>query len=174
LQENGVMGGLAKQLITPTIFLGALGLLVAITSVFAKPKRLAASVEFPPPWGAKVVTWAVLGFCLLLLLASVEVQYYWLAVLFGLCPLYSIWRWPETIQIDEFRIHSSAWCHRDVSMLWSEIESIKLGRSGDSVTLHSRSGVKIAISASQVGADQLSAEITRRTGIPFPSWEVTF
>jgi hypothetical protein len=168
------MRELAKQVVTPTIFFGLLVLLVTATSLLARPRRLATSVEFPPPWGAKAITWAVLGFCLLLLLASVEVRYYWLAVLLGLCPLYAIWRWPETIQIDEFRVHSSAWCHRDVSMLWSEIESIKLSRSGDSVILRTRSGVKIAISASQVGADQLSAEITRRTGIPFPNWEVKF
>lgn len=126
----------------------------------------------PAPLGVKVIAWAALGFWLVLLLASVGVQYYWLAVLLIFGPLYTIWRWPETIQIDELRIYSSAWCHRDVSMLWNEIESIKLGRSGDFVILRTQSGDKIAISASQVGADQLSAEITRRTGIPFPRWEV--
>lgn len=33
-------------------------------------------------------------------------------------------RWPETISIDEMRIHQSAWCHRDVSILWQDIVAI--------------------------------------------------
>jgi hypothetical protein len=87
-----------------------------------------------------------------LILGLLAVQYYRLALALALGPAYTVLRWPETIQIDELRIQRSAWFHRDISMLWSEIESIRLGRSGDSVVLRSRNGDRIAISASQVGS----------------------
>ncbi len=54
-----------------------------------------------------------------------------LAALFALGSIFMLPRWPETISIDEMRIHQSAWCHRDVSILWQDIVAIdRVGRQG--------------------------------------------
>ncbi len=164
----------AKNLLTPGIFLGLLALLVAISAALGKPKQRFATIEFPPPIGVRIITWASLAAWVVLVLAPLALRIYWLAGLLTLGPLYTLYRWPETISIDELRIHSSAWCHRDVSILWNEIQSAGLGKAGDSLVLRSQTGDKIAISSLQVGADRLAAEITRRTGnpCPCPKWNV--
>jgi hypothetical protein len=97
--------------------------LVRITSLWGRPKRRATITEFPPPLGAKVIVWVSLAFWMLLVYASLDVGMYWLAAFFVLGPLYTIWRWPETISIDELRIFQSAWCRHEVSMLLEEIAS---------------------------------------------------
>jgi hypothetical protein len=137
---------------------------VRITALWGRPKRRATRTEFPPPIGAKVIVWVSLAFWMLLVFASLDLGMYWLAALFVLGPLYMLWRWPETISIDELRIFQSAWCHQEVSMLWEEIASIETSKSRDVLLLRSRNGQKVKISTSQVAAEELIREIKRHTG----------
>lgn len=99
---------------------------------------------------------------MMLLFAPLNLGMYWLAALFALGPAYTLWRWPETISIDELRICRYAWCHRKVSVRWQEISSIY--KSRDVLVLRGLNGDKIKISALQVGADQLFAEIKAAYG----------
>jgi hypothetical protein len=137
--------------------------LVRITSLWGRPKRRATRTEFPPPLGAKLIVWISLAVWMLLVVAPLGVGLYWLAALLMLGPLYTVWRWPETISIDELRIFQSAWCHPEVSILWEEIASIEVSKSGDVLVLRSHNGEKIRISTSQVAANELFQEIKRHT-----------
>jgi hypothetical protein len=148
----------------------ALVLLVVITAGLAHPRQRATTIEYPAPLGARIITAMLMGLWILLIFAPLDLGMYWLAALFAPGPLYTLWRWPETISIDELRIHQSAWCHRDVSILWAEVESIKLGGHGDSLVLRGRSGERIEVSSLQVGSEELLEEITRRTGLECPPW----
>jgi len=145
------------------LFFALLGTLVAITSALGKPKRLATTTDFPPPLGARLIVWASLAVWMMLLFAPLDLRMYWLAALFALGPAYTVWRWPETISIDELHISQYAWCHPRVSMRWEEIASIS--KSRDVLVLRGRSGNKIKISRLQVGADELFGEIKRHIGI---------
>ena len=145
------------------LFFGALVALVVITSILGKPKRRAATTDFPAPLGAKLIVWASMAVWMMLLFAPLDLGMYWLAALFAFGPTYTIWRWPETISIDELQISRSAWCHPRVSVRWDEIESISTFR--DVFVLRGRRGDKIRISRLQVGADELYREIVRHTGI---------
>jgi hypothetical protein len=147
----------------------ALALFVVITAVRGRPRRGFTNTEYPPPFGARLIVWISLGLWALLILPALDLAIYWLAALFALGPVYTLWRWPETVAIDELRIHQSAWCHRDVSILWQDVESIKLSNAGDSVVLRGRNGEAIGVSASQVGAQELMAEISRRSGLECPA-----
>lgn len=160
---------LQTELLRALLF-GGLVLLVVITQLLASPKRRGATLRFPPPLGVRFIAWASLAMWALLIIGPLDLGMYWLAALFAPGPLYTIWRWPETISIDEFRIHQSAWCHSDVSMQWNEIASIELSNAGDSLVLRNHSGDRIGVSASQVGADELIAEIEERTGIKCPAF----
>ena len=97
--------------------------------------------------------------------AALGVGLYWLAAIFTIGPAYTIWRWPETISIDELQISRFAWCHPRASIGWREIESISAFR--DVFVLRGQSGVEIRISKYQVGVDELVREIVRHTGIAF-------
>jgi hypothetical protein len=145
------------------LFFGALGALVVITSILGKPKRRAATTDFPAPFGAKLIVWASMAVWTMLLFAPLDLGMDWLAALFALGPAYTIWRWPETISIDELQISRSAWCHPMVSIRWDEIASISESR--DVFVVRSQNGDKIRISTLQVGADELFGEIMRHTGI---------
>lgn len=145
------------------LFFGALAALVVITSILGKPKRRAATTDFPAPLGVKLIAWASMAVWLMLLFAPLDLGLYWLAALFALGPAYTIWRWPETISIDELQISRSAWCHPKVSIRWEEIESLSTFR--DTFVLSGRSGDKIKISRIQVGADELFREIVQHSGI---------
>jgi hypothetical protein len=155
------------QLISPEILhvflFGALLALVIITSILGRPKRLATSTDFPAPLGAKLIAWALMTLWIMLLVAALGVGMYWLAAVFAIGPAYTIWRWPETISIDELRISRFAWCHPTVSIYWHEIESISASR--DVFVLRGRSGAAIRISIYQVGTHDLVREIERHTGI---------
>ena len=144
-------------------FFGALVALVIITSILGRPKRLATSTDFPAPLGAKLIVWALMTLWMMLLVVAVGVGIYWLAAIFAIGPAYTIWRWPETISIDELQISRFAWCHPRVSIRWDEIESIFAAR--DMYVLKGRGGTAIRISIYQVGADELVREIARHTGI---------
>jgi len=147
------------------LFFGALVALVVITSKLGRPKRRAASTDFPAPLGAKLIAWALMAVWMLLLLAPLGVGMYWLAAIFAIGPAYTIWRWPETISIDELQVSRFAWCHATVSMRWDEIESICASR--DVFVLRDRSGTTIKVSIYQVGVDELVREVVRHTGIEF-------
>jgi hypothetical protein len=110
-----------------------------------------------------VIVWISLAVWMLLVVAPLGVDMYWLVALLMLGPLYTLWRWPETISIDELRIFQSAWCRPEVSMLWEEIASIEVSKSGDVLVLRSHNGEKIKISTSQVAANELFQEIKRHT-----------
>ena len=99
----------------------------------------------------------------MLLFAPLDLGMYWLAAIFAIGPAYTIWRWPETISIDDLQISRFAWCHPRVSIRWDEIESIFAAR--DMYVLKGRGGTAIRISIYQVGADELVREIARHTGI---------
>jgi hypothetical protein len=148
------------------LFFGALVLLVVLTSVLGKPKRRGATTHFPPPLGAKMIVWASLGLWIFLLLGPIAIGMYWLAALFALGPAYTIWRWPETIEVDEFQVSQCAWCHPRVSIRWEDITSI--ARAGDYLVLQGQNGDKIKISDLQVGADQLFAEIMQHASAGVP------
>ena len=100
---------------------------------------------------------------MMLLFSPLDLGMYWLAAVFAIGPAYTIWRWPETISIDELQISRFAWCHPRVSIRWDEIESISESR--DVYVLAGRSRTAIKISIYQVGADELLREIVRHTGI---------
>ena len=160
------LGQVSQQVGSDTLralFFGLLVALVVITSALGKPKRRATTTDFPPPFGAKLIVWASLAVWMMLLFPPLDLGMYWLAALFGLGPAYTIWRWPETISIDELQIFRHAWCHPKVSMQWQEIASIS--KSRDVLVLKGLNGDKIRISTLQVGADELFAEIRRHTGI---------
>jgi len=160
------MHELAKQVSSDALralFFGVLVALVVITSALGKPKRRATTTDFPPPFGAKVIVWASLAIWTMLLLGPLALRSYWLTALFALGPAFTIWRWPETISIDELQISRHAWCHPNLSMQWREIASIS--KSRDVLVLRGLNGDKIKISTLQVGANELFAEITRHTGI---------
>jgi hypothetical protein len=164
---------LAGEVITEIIrygFFAALAFLVVITSLLAKPQKSILGTEFPPPLGARLIAWRSVGAWLVLGLAAFAVGWLLLSILFALAPLYTLWRWPESISIDELRIHQSAWGRRDVSLGWRDVKSIELSKGGDTLLLRGDHGEMIGISASQVGVNTLLAEITRRTGIPCPAW----
>jgi len=144
-------------------FFGALIALVVITSILGRPKRLATSTDFPAPLGAKLIAWALITLWMMLLVAALGVRMYWLAAIFAIGPAYTIWRWPETISIDELQISRYAWCHPRVSIRWNEIESIFDSR--DVFVLRGQTGAAIRISTYQVGAAELAREIGRHTGI---------
>ena len=159
------MAGLA-QLTTSIfrlLFFGALIGLVVITSILGRPKRLATSTDFPAPLGAKLINWALIIVWMMLVVGALGVRMYWLAAFLAIGPAYTLWRWPETISIDELRISRFAWCHPVVSIRWDEIESISESR--DTFVLRGRSGAAIRISIYQVGAAQLVREIVLHTGI---------
>jgi hypothetical protein len=145
------------------LFFGALVALVVITSKLGRPKRLPTSTDFPAPLGAKLIAWSLMAVWMMLLLAPLGVGMYWLAAVFAIGPAYTIWRWPQTISIDELQISRFAWCRPRVSIRWHEIESISATR--DTFVLRGRSGAAIRISTYQVGADELLREIMRHTGI---------
>ena len=151
------------------LFFGALAALVVVTSILGKPKRRVATTDFPVPLGAKLIAWASMAVWMMLLFAPLDLGMYWLAALFALGPAYTIWRWPQTISIDEWQISRYAWCRPTVSIRWNEIESISTWRDG--VVLRGRSGDRIRISSLQVGADELFGEITRHTGLTVDSFE---
>jgi hypothetical protein len=88
---------------------------------------------------------------------------YWLAAIFALGPAYTIWRWPESISIDELQICQHVWCRPTVSIRWKEIAAISESR--DTVVLTGQGGEKIKISTLQVGVDELFAEIRRHTDV---------
>ena len=160
------MDQVAQQVGSDTLralFFGLLVALVVITSALGKPKRRATTTDFPPPFGAKLIVWASLAVWMILLFAALAPGMNWLAALFALGPAYTIWRWPETISIDELQICRNAWCHPRVSMRWQEIASIS--KSRDVLVLRGLNGDKIKISTLQVGAAELFAEIRRHTGI---------
>ena len=160
------MAGLT-QLISPEILhaflVCALLALVVITSILGRPKRLATSTDFPAPLGAKLIAWALMTLWIMRLVAALGVSVYWLAAIFAIGSAYTIWRWPETISVDELQISRFAWCHPRVSIRWDEIESIS--KSRDVFVVRGRSGNAIRISTYQVGADELAREIVRHTGI---------
>ena len=153
------------------LFSAALAALVVITSILGRPKRLASSTEFPAPLGAKLINWALMAVWMMLLFAPLDLGMYWLAALFALGPAYTIWRWPETISIDELQISRFAWCHPRVSIRWDEIESISESR--DVFVLRGRSGTAIRVSTYQVGAAELFGQIARHTGLTVDSFEGT-
>ncbi len=164
---------LAWEAITEIVrhaFFVVLVLLVAITSYLAKPKRDILGTRFPAPLGARLIAWGSVGVWIMLALAAWDVGWRPVAVLFALGPLCTLWRWPEHIRIDELSIHQSAWCRRDVSILWTDVKVIELSRGGDSILLRGDNGETIGVSVSQVGVDTLLREITLRTGIPCPAW----
>jgi hypothetical protein len=164
------LGQVSQQVGSDTLralFFGLLVALVVITSALGKPKRRATTTDFPPPFGAKLIVWASLAVWMMLLFAPLNLGMYWLAALFGLGPACTIWRWPETISIDELQIFRHAWCHPKVSMQWQEIASIS--RSRDVLVLRGLNGDKIKISTLQVGADELFAEIGQHSGLTFDS-----
>jgi len=152
-----------------SLFFGALVVLVVITSILGKPKRHATTTDFPAPLGAKLIVWASMIVWAMLVFAPLDLGMYWLAALLALGPAYTIWRWPETISIDEWQISRYAWCRRTISIRWNEIESISTRRDG--VVLRGRSGNKIRISSLQVGANELFGEITRHTRLTVDSLE---
>lgn len=162
-------GHLKDELLRPLLWLG-LVLFVIISAALARPRVRPTTIEFPPPLGVRFISWFQLVLWPLMIGAALEVGMDWLAAFFVLGPLYALWRWPETISIDDLRIHQSAWCHRDVSILWQEVAAIEHSGYGDSLVIRGRNGEKIGVSASQAGAEQLAAEITRRTGLPCPEW----
>lgn len=141
------------------LFFAALCALVVITSRLGRPKRLAASTDFPAPLGAKLTNWALMALWIMLLVAPLGVGMYWLAAIFAIGPVYTIWRWPETISIDDLQISRFAWCHPRVSIRCNEIESISESR--DVFVLKGRSGITIKFSIYQVGADELVREVVR-------------
>ena len=97
--------GRLSQLISPqALFFEALVALVVITSLLGRPKRLATSTDFPAPLGAKLIVWALMVFWMILLVAPLASGMYWLAAIFAIGPAYTIWRWPDTISIDELQI----------------------------------------------------------------------
>jgi hypothetical protein len=145
------------------LFFGALVALVIVTSILGRPKRRPTSTDFPAPLGAKLIAWALMAVWMMLLFAPLGVGMYWLATIFAIGPAYTIWRWPETISIDELQVSRFAWCHPRVSIRWDEIESISASR--DVFALRGRSGATIRISIYQVGVDELVREIVRHTGI---------
>ena len=124
--------------------------------------------HFPPPLKVKLIAWVSLALWMLLLFAPLDLGMYWLAALFALGLVYTVWRWPDTISIDELQIGQSAWCRPRMSMLWEEIASVEVSKSefGDALVLRGRSGDQIKISALQVGIDVLIEEIKRHTRIP--------
>ena len=63
---------------------------------------------------------------ILLVFAALDVGMGWLAALFVLGPLYRVWRWPETIAIDELLIFQSAWYHQELAV--EEIASIEVSK----------------------------------------------
>lgn len=146
------------------LFFSLLAALVVITWALGKPRRNASTIDFPPPLGVKLIVCGSLAFWILLLFAPLDLGMYWLAALFALGSVYTIWHWPETISIDDLRIHQSAWCHPKVSILWAEITSIEISSSGNVMVLRRRSGGKVTISSLQVGVVELIGEIRRRTG----------
>jgi hypothetical protein len=147
------------------LFFALLVVLVVITSMLGKPKRRGTATHFPPPLGVKLIVWVSLACWIFLLLGPIGLGMYWLAALFALGPLYTIWRWPVTISIDELRIYQHAWCHPKASMLWEEVASIQVSRFGNVLVLRGRTGDSIKIPTAQVGVYELIGEIKRRTGI---------
>ena len=145
------------------LFFGALVALVVITSRLGRPKRRATCTDFPAPMGTKLIACALMALWMMLVVAPLGVGMYWLAAIFAIGPAYTVWRWPETISIDELQISRFAWCHPRVSIHWHEIESISASR--DVFVLRGRSGASIRISIYQVGAKELVAEVVRHTGI---------
>lgn len=145
------------------LFFGVLVAMVVITSKLGRPKRSATSTDFPAPFGAKLIAWSLLALWMMLLVAALGVGMYWLAAVFAIGPAYTIWRWPETMSIDDLQISRFAWCHPRVSIRWDEIESISASR--DTFVLRGRSGAAIRISIYQVGADELVQETVRHTRI---------
>ncbi len=164
------LAGEALTEIVRHAFFLVLVLLVAITSYLARPKKDILGTRFPAPLGARLIAWGSVGVWIMLALAAWDVGWRPVAVAFALGPLYTLWRWPEQIMIDELRIHQSAWCRRDVSILWTDVKTIELSRGGDSILLRGHNGETIGVSASQVGVDLLTGEITRHTGIACPAW----
>lgn len=152
------------------LFFAALGALVVITSILAKPKRHPTTTDFPAPLGAKLIVWTSMMVWAMLVVAPLGLGMYWLAALFAVGPAYTIWRWPETISIDEWQISQYAWCRPKVSIPWNEIESIS--KHHDGVVLRGRGGKKIRISCLQVGANELFGEIARHTGLTVDSFDV--
>jgi hypothetical protein len=165
------MPELLKENLLRVLFWGGLVLFVLISAALARPRRRFTLTEYPPPLGVRFIAWACMAIWALLIAAPLDLGMYCLAALFAPGPLYTLWRWPETISTDDLRIHQSAWCHRDKSLLWQEVAAIELSGYGDSLVLRGRSGEKIGVSATQVGSAQLIDEITRRTGLTCPAWE---
>src|SRR5215472_16956129 len=97
--------------------------------------------------------------------AALGVGLYWLAAIFTIGPAYTIWRWPDTISIDELQISRFAWCHPRASIGWHEIECISA--FPDVFVLRELSGVEIRSSKCQVGVEELVQEIVQHTGIAF-------
>ncbi len=164
------MRDLIKTELLPPLIFGALVLLVVLTAVLGRPKRLPVGVEFPAPFGARLICWAQLVLWTLLILAPIELGWYWLAAVLALGPIYTLYRWPETISITEWEIRQSAWCHADVSIPWTEIETIELSAFGDSLVVRSRDGRKIRVSSLQVGAPTLVSEIEHWSGHVCPAF----
>jgi hypothetical protein len=173
--DLGVAAGWRNIAITPTTRIT--GVIACLRQSFscnvspmdlAKPRQCISKTIFPPPLGVKLMAWGSLALWMLLLFAPLDLGMYWLAAIFALGLVYTVWRWPDTISIDELQIFQSVWCRPRVSMLWEEIASVEVSKSqfGDALVLRGRSGGQIRISALQVGVDVLIEEITRHTRIP--------
>jgi hypothetical protein len=153
------------------VVFGALAALIVLSARLSKPKRQELSTDFPAPVGMRIVLWVVLGLFTMLIIAAFDVGWDWLALIFAVGPLLIIANWPATISINDLHIAQSAWSRRYISILWSEVVSIKLTKSGDALLLTGIAGQKIKISNVQVGINQLISEIARRTGKPVPAWD---
>lgn len=143
--------------------LTALAVFVIVTSRLGRPRRREGITEFPPAWGTRIVLWITIGLWTLMAWASVDVGIYWLAFLLMWGPLLTLWRWPAVICVDEISIRAVAPLRSQVRINWNEIESVTPSAAGDAVIVRSRSGEKIKVPFSQVGAEELVEIISDMT-----------
>ena len=163
LLETHLAQGLVALVIT---------LLVTVSAKYGKVQQGTNGLRFRPSLGTRLVLWMCMGLWAMLILAPLDLGIYWLAYLFAIGPLCMVWRWPATIVIDETSIRAVAPLRSQVRMHWNEVESVDQSAEGDAVILRSRTGEKIKVPSTQIGAEQLFAEIEQHTGMKCDVHEV--
>ncbi len=162
LLEN--TGELVLDSLIKCLLVAAIAFVVIVTAKSGKPRVRGNATEYPPAWGTRIVLWITIGLWVLMAWAALDVGLSWLTFLFMWGPLLTVWRWPAPIVTDEASIRSTAPLRAVVSIYWTEIESVDPSMAGDSLIVKSRSGEKIKVPFTQIGAEELVKVIHDRSG----------
>ena len=171
---------MAIDWVTPTI------IAVAVPAVFALLRRqarkalpLQSGVErvFRPVYGAKwlLSTGIVLGIAGIAATYAWKMQW-WVSCFFGAFVLLSALGWPSTITLSERGLRRESWWREPVEILWTDISEIRRSKTGPGTAyvVVDRLGTKIEVNIFHSAFEQISSEITRRTGRECPALTAPF